>query len=58
MTETSLELSAATRRLLLRRGLRLEYATLAWSSLIEILASVVVWSSKAPTSNANRKRSA
>jgi divalent metal cation (Fe/Co/Zn/Cd) transporter len=31
MTETSLEFSAATQRLLLRRGLRLEYATLAWN---------------------------
>jgi divalent metal cation (Fe/Co/Zn/Cd) transporter len=31
VTETSLQLSAATRRLLLQRGLRLEYATLAWN---------------------------
>jgi divalent metal cation (Fe/Co/Zn/Cd) transporter len=31
MAETSLDLSAATRRLLLQRGLRLEYVTLAWN---------------------------
>jgi divalent metal cation (Fe/Co/Zn/Cd) transporter len=31
MTETSLELATATRRLLLQRGLRLEYATLTWN---------------------------
>ncbi len=37
MTETSLELSAATRRLLLRRGLRLEYATLAWNVVGSVL---------------------
>lgn len=36
-TETSLELSAATRRLLLRRGLRLEYATLAWNVVGSVL---------------------
>src|SRR5439155_20066109 len=33
MTDTSIRLSAATRRLLLRRGLRLEYATLVWNVL-------------------------
>jgi hypothetical protein len=38
VTETSLELSAATRRLLLRRGLRLEYATLA----LNVFGSVLV----------------
>jgi divalent metal cation (Fe/Co/Zn/Cd) transporter len=37
MTETSLELSAATRRLLLQRGLRLEYATLAWNVVGSVL---------------------
>src|ERR1700730_18227859 len=31
MAETSLDLAAATRRLLLQRGLRLEYVTLAWN---------------------------
>jgi divalent metal cation (Fe/Co/Zn/Cd) transporter len=43
MTETSLELSAATRRLLLRRGLRLEYATLAWNVVgsVFVLAAAV-----------------
>ena len=38
MSETSLKLSAASRRLLLQRGLRLEYATLAWN----VVGSVVV----------------
>ena len=37
MTVTSLELSAATRRLLLRRGLRLEYATIAWNVVGSVL---------------------
>src|SRR5439155_16885485 len=37
VTETSLELSALTRRLLLRRGLRLEYATLAWNVVGSVL---------------------
>jgi len=37
MTETSLELSAAARRLLLRRGLRLEYVTLAWNVVGSVL---------------------
>ncbi len=37
MTNASLELSAATRRLLLRRGLRLEYATLAWNVVGSVL---------------------
>ncbi|MDP9308970.1 MAG: cation transporter [Actinomycetota bacterium] len=37
MTEKSLELSAETRRLLLRRGLRLEYATLAWNVVGSVL---------------------
>lgn len=37
MTETSLELSSATRRLLLRRGLQLEYATLAWNVVGSVL---------------------
>ena len=37
MTVTSLELSASTRRLLLRRGLRLEYATLAWNVVGSVL---------------------
>jgi divalent metal cation (Fe/Co/Zn/Cd) transporter len=36
-TSTSLELAAATRRLLLRRGLRLEYATLAWNVVGSVL---------------------
>jgi manganese efflux pump family protein len=40
MTDTSLELSAATRRLLLRRGLRLEYATLAWNVVGSVLVLV------------------
>lgn len=40
MTETSLELAAATRRLLLRRGLRLEYATLAWNVVGSVLVLV------------------
>lgn len=43
MSETSLELSAGTRRLLLRRGLRLEYATLAWN----VVGSVLVLASAA-----------
>jgi divalent metal cation (Fe/Co/Zn/Cd) transporter len=37
MTETPLELSTTTRRLLLRRGLRLEYATLAWNVVGSVL---------------------
>jgi divalent metal cation (Fe/Co/Zn/Cd) transporter len=37
MTVTSLELSAATRLLLLRRGLRLEYATIAWNVVGSVL---------------------
>jgi divalent metal cation (Fe/Co/Zn/Cd) transporter len=37
MTETSLELSSATRRLLLHRGLQLEYATLAWNVVGSVL---------------------
>ena len=37
MTETSRELSAMSRRLLLRRGLRLEYATLAWNVVGSVL---------------------
>jgi divalent metal cation (Fe/Co/Zn/Cd) transporter len=37
MTERSLELTAATRRLLLRRGLRLEYTTLAWNVVGSVL---------------------
>lgn len=43
MTEASLELAAATRRLLLHRGLRLEYATLAWNvvgSALVLIAAV------------------
>ena len=40
MTETSLELSTATRRLLLQRGLRLEYATLAWNVVGSVLVLV------------------
>jgi divalent metal cation (Fe/Co/Zn/Cd) transporter len=40
MTATSLELSAATRRLLLQRGLRLEYATLAWNVVGSVLVLV------------------
>jgi divalent metal cation (Fe/Co/Zn/Cd) transporter len=38
VTDASLELSSPKRRLLLRRGLRLEYATLAWN----VVGSVVV----------------
>ena len=37
MTETSLNLSAGTRRLLLQRGLWLEYATLAWNVVGSVL---------------------
>jgi hypothetical protein len=37
LTDTSLELSAATRRLLLRRGLPLEYVTLAWNVVGSVL---------------------
>jgi divalent metal cation (Fe/Co/Zn/Cd) transporter len=37
MTVTSLELSAATQRRLLRRGLRLEYATIAWNVVGSVL---------------------
>ena len=40
MTETTLDLSAATRRLLLQRGLRLEYATLAWNVVGSVLMLV------------------
>jgi divalent metal cation (Fe/Co/Zn/Cd) transporter len=40
MTETSLELAAATRRLLLQRGLRLEYATLTWNVVGSVLLLV------------------
>jgi divalent metal cation (Fe/Co/Zn/Cd) transporter len=44
MTEASFDLSEATRRLLLQRGLRLEYATLAWnvvgSGLVLVAAAV------------------
>ena len=40
MTETSLELAAMTRRLLLRRGLRLEYATLTWNVVGSVLVLV------------------
>jgi divalent metal cation (Fe/Co/Zn/Cd) transporter len=37
MTATSLELSAATRKRLLRRGLRLEYLTMAWNVVGSVL---------------------
>ena len=37
MTDTALELAASTRRVLLRRGLRLEYATLAWNVVGSVL---------------------
>jgi divalent metal cation (Fe/Co/Zn/Cd) transporter len=37
LTETSLDLSAVTRRRLLQRGLRLEYATLAWNVVGSVL---------------------
>ncbi len=37
MTVRPLELSAVTRRLLLRRGLRLEYATIAWNVVGSVL---------------------
>jgi divalent metal cation (Fe/Co/Zn/Cd) transporter len=37
MTVTSLELSAVTRRLLLQRGLRLEYTTIAWNVVGSVL---------------------
>jgi divalent metal cation (Fe/Co/Zn/Cd) transporter len=40
MTEASLDLSAATRRLLLQRGLRLEYATLAWNVVGSMLVLI------------------
>jgi len=40
MTETFLETSAATQRRLLRRGLRLEYATLAWNLVGSVLVLV------------------
>jgi divalent metal cation (Fe/Co/Zn/Cd) transporter len=40
MTETPLELAAATRRLLLQRGLRLEYATLTWNVVGSVLVLV------------------
>lgn len=40
MTEPSLDLSAATRHLLLQRGLRLEYATLAWNVVGSVLVLV------------------
>lgn len=44
MTATSLNLSAATRKHLLRRGLRLEYLTLAWNvvgSMLVLVAAAV-----------------
>jgi divalent metal cation (Fe/Co/Zn/Cd) transporter len=37
MSDTSLELSAGPRRLLLQRGLRLEYATLGWNVVGSVL---------------------
>ena len=40
MTATSLNLSAATRKRLLRRGLRLEYLTLAWNVVGSVLVLV------------------
>ena len=40
MTNATLELTAATRRLLLHRGLRLEYATLAWNVVGSVLVLV------------------
>ena len=52
MSETTLELSAATRRLLLRRGLRLEYATLAWN----VVDSVLVLAAAAAARSVARQR--
>jgi len=40
MTETTFDLSAATRRLLLQRGLRLEYATVSWNLVGSVLVLV------------------
>ena len=40
MTSTSLSLSAATRKRLLRRGLRLEYLTLSWNVVGSVLILV------------------
>jgi divalent metal cation (Fe/Co/Zn/Cd) transporter len=44
IAETPLDLSTATRRLLLRRGLRLEYATLGWNVVgsVVVLAAAIV----------------
>ena len=43
MTETSVDLSAGTRRRLLQRGLRFEYATLAWNAVGKlVLAAAAV----------------
>ncbi len=46
MSETSLEFAAATRRRLLQRGLRLEYATLAWNVVGSALVLVAAAASR------------
>ncbi|MDP9307664.1 MAG: hypothetical protein M3P15_05080 [Actinomycetota bacterium] len=53
MTERSLELTAATRRLLLRRGLRLEYTTLARNVVGSVLVLQLKGTDKPRT---NRRR--